>query len=123
MKKWIVLIMMLVVFTVADAQAQPGFCDCFGGMDADGNYWKLLDHSGHPLEDGDWVYALWVGPDGEVSPPDMNGSPTGDDVLLPVATESIEYSSFFFTVAVWWPGAVASLGDQKHPTDGDLVQG
>jgi hypothetical protein len=121
MKKFIVLIVVMGIFAVADAQAQPGFCDCYGGMDADGNYWKLLDHSSNPLEDGDWVSALWVGPDGEASPPDMNGSPTGDDVLLPLAMESIERSSFFITVTVWWPEALDSLGDQKHPTDGDLI--
>lgn len=122
MKKLFVLTILLgTLFGAAKAFAQPGYCDCYGGSAEDGSYWQLLDSENNPLENGDWVCGLWTGPDGKIDPPDMNGYPTGDDRLLPVSSGQIEYGTFLITVATWRKGQVDTLGNQKHPSDGDLI--
>jgi hypothetical protein len=121
MKKFFVLAVLLCAFWAGKACAQPGYCDCTGGIAEDGSYWQLLDFEGNVLEDGDWVCGLWTGPDGKIDPPDMNGYPTGDDQLLPVARGQIEYGTFLITVATWGEGALDTLGNQKHPIDDDLI--
>lgn len=40
-----------------------------------------------------YVQCIYAGPDGEIDPPDTDGSTTDDDVLL----EAAEYSGQFFT--------------------------
>jgi|GEM_PF-2134635 len=121
MKPVMVLVGLLILLASAEAGAQAGYCDCYGGLDADGQYWPLLDSEGRPLEDGDWVYAAWTGPDGEIDPPDAWGYPTDDDILLPISQAGMEYSSFFVTVASWAPGTVDYEGNPRHPTEGDLI--
>jgi len=112
-KKSFLSALLLLLLTAAVAFADPRPCDCHGGVDETGAYWFLLDFLGSPLEDGDWVYAAWTGPDGEIDPPDQTGGVTGDDSLL-VASE-VEYSTFFFTVTTW------SELDGKHPGAGDFI--
>jgi hypothetical protein len=73
----------------------------------------LLDISGIPLQDGDWVYAAWTGPDGQIDQPNISGGVTNDDVLLINAV--LEYSNFFFTVTTWAPE------DGNHPMTGELI--
>jgi len=110
----------LVLF-VAEAGAQAGYCDCFGGIDAEGQFWSLLDHEGRPLEDGDWIYAAWTGPNGEIDPPGADGYPAGDDVLLPVGKGEVEHATFFISVASWASGTIDYEGNPRHPTTGDLI--
>jgi len=121
--KWVsIFIAVCSVFMSVDVWAlEVGYCDCYGGVEADGQYWKLFDHEGGPLEDGDWVYAAWAGPDGQIDPPDAQGNPTGDDIKIPVASERIEYSSFFLVVTTWQEGYQDTSGDFKHPTNGELI--
>jgi hypothetical protein len=121
MKRVLILASLLILCWSVAAAAQAGYCDCYGGMDADGNYWRLLDFNGAPLQDGDWVYAAWTGLDGEIDPPDAYGFPTDDDLLLPISKGEIEYSTFFITVASWPAGAVDYEGNLRHPADGDLI--
>jgi hypothetical protein len=121
MKGLLVVAMLLALFWSVDAIAQAGYCDCYGGLDADGNYWQLLDFNGTPLQDGDWVYAAWTGPDGEIDPPDASGFPTDDDLLLPISKGEIEYGTFFTTVASWQTGTVDYEGNPRHPVDGDRI--
>ncbi len=121
MRLMMVLAGLLIVLISAEAGAQAGYCDCYGGFDAQGAYWPLLDFEGRPLQDGDWVYAAWTGPDGEIDPPDARGYPTDDDVLLPISNEAVEYNGFFLTVASWAPGTVDYEGNPRHPTEGDLI--
>jgi len=121
MKTVIALAGLLILVASAQAGAQAGYCDCYGGLDDDGLYWPLLDSEGRPLEEGDWVYAAWTGPDGEIDPPDSRGYPTDDDILLPISQTGIEYSSFFVAVASWAPGTVDYEGNPRHPTEGDLI--
>jgi hypothetical protein len=116
-----IVVILLVAFCGTDAGAQAGYCDCYGGLDVSNQYWQLLDSEGIPLEDGDWVYAAWTGPDGEIAPPGPDGYPTEDDELLPISNGRIEYSTFFITVASWPKGAIDDKGDLRHPTDGDLI--
>jgi len=93
----------------------PNACFCYGGMDALDNFWYLLDYYGSPLQDGDYVYVAWTGPDGEIDLPAATGdigAPTDDDSLL---TEwYIECGTFFITPSVWSSGA-------GHPEPGDLI--
>jgi len=120
-KKLLVLFLLIWVPT-AEANIQSvGYVDCYGGIDADGRYWQLLDHLERPLEDGDWVYAAWTGPDSAIDPPDSSGYPTGDDVKLPLAAERIEYSCFLLTVATWEPGYRDDTGQERHPHDGETI--
>ena len=121
MRRVMVMMTLLLILSATKAAAQAGYCDCYGGLDADGQYWLLLDAQARPLEDGDWVYAAWTGPDGQIDAPDADGYPTDDDVLLPIANGKVEYSSFFITVASWAPGAIDYQGNLRHPTDGDLI--
>jgi hypothetical protein len=111
----------LCVFAANEVGAQAGFCDCYGGIAADGSYWQLFDHEGNPLEDGDWVYAAWTGPDGEIDPPSPDGYPTDDDLLLRTATMEIEYSTFFITVTSWSKDDVDDEGNPKHAAEGELI--
>ena len=120
MKKLIVLAMLLGAVWAGRVCAQPGYCDCYGGSGKNGDHWQLLDYQGSPLEDGDWAYAAWTGPDGKIDPPDMNGNPTGDDVLLPISGGRIEYNTFFFTVATWQEGSVDEQDNPRHPVEGEL---
>jgi hypothetical protein len=119
MSKLLLLAVVLSAFVSADAGAQhPGYCDCYGGWDPDlsPSYWYLLDFFGYPLEDGDWVYAAWTGPDGEVDAPDENGYPAGDDsLLLYQSMNYIEYGMFFVVVTTFPPG------DGRRPMSGDLI--
>jgi hypothetical protein len=121
--KWISMIIALCsAFTFVDVQAmEAGYCDCYGGVQADSQYWKLIDHEGKPLEDGDWVYAAWTGPDGQIDPPDAQGNPTDDDVRLPVASERVEYSTFFLVVTTWREGSRDTSGHFRHPMDDELI--
>lgn len=121
MKSAMAMISLLLILSAAEAGAQAGYCDCYGGIDADGQYWALLDVEGRPLEDGDWVYAAWTGPDGEIDPPGADGLPAGDDVLLPVGKEEVEYATFFLSVATWAPGTIDYEGNPRHPVTGDLI--
>ncbi len=122
MKRVLPLIVLISLALVIDAGAQTaGYVDCYGGSDADGQFWFLLDHEGQPLEDGDWVYAAWAGPDGTIDPPDDRGYPTGDDVKLPVASERIEYHSFLLVVATWERGYRDEEGQERQPMDGELI--
>ena len=121
MKIFLVTIAVFSALMVAEVHADPGFCDCFGGMSEDGTYWSLLDNNGDPLENGNWVYAAWVGPDGEIDPPQADGYPGGDDLLLPLSVNHMEYSSFLITVTSWQPGSLDSTGVQLRPTDEDLI--
>jgi hypothetical protein len=123
MKRFLLLALIVSVFAASDAAAQPGFCDCYGGMDPDlsPSWWYLLDYFGYPLEDGDWVYGAWIGSDGEIDPPDENGYPTGDDTFLVHNVDYIEYCSFFICVTTWWEGALDSLGNQRRPMADDII--
>jgi len=112
-KKTFLPALLLLLMIAAAVSADPRPCDCHGGVDETGVYWFLLDFLGTPLEDGDWVYAAWAGPDGEIDPPDKTGGVTGDDSLL--IASLVEYSSFFFTVTTW------SELDGKHPMAGDFI--
>ena len=113
---------LMMVFLTAEADSQTaGYVDCYGGSNADGEYWLLLDRSGQPLEDGDWAYAAWTGPDGKIDPPDARGYPTGDDVKLPVSAERIEYSSFLLVVATWEKDYRDEAGQERHPWDGETI--
>jgi hypothetical protein len=124
MKKMLMCLAAWIFIAAINAHAQQaGYCDCYGGMNAEGEHWKLLDHEGRPLEDGDWVYIAWTGHDGQIDPPDASGYPTGDDVKLPVATERIEYSSLFLVVATWEKGYRDTSGQDRHPMDGELIYG
>jgi hypothetical protein len=122
MRKALTVITLIVFSLAAEGGGQTaGYVDCYGGVAPDGEYWPLLDHLGRPLEDGDWVYAAWTGPDGQIDPPDDQGYPTGDDVKLPVAAERIEYSSFLLVVATWEKGYHDESGQERHPMDGELM--
>lgn len=122
MKRAVALIIPVLFLSAVEAAGMAaGYVDCYGGMEADGQYWQLLDRQGQPLEDGDWVYAAWTGPDGEIDPPDARGLPGGDDVKLPVASERIEYSSFMLVVATWEQGYRDDTGQERHPFDGELI--
>jgi hypothetical protein len=92
----------------------PQACFCYGGMDST-SYWTLLDHSGAPLEDGDYVYAAWTGPDSLIDPPATAGeigAPTDDDSLLIEGV--IEDGRFLVTATTW------DLGG-GHPEQGELI--
>jgi len=92
----------------------PHACFCYGGMDSS-SYWALLDHSGTPLQDGDYVYAAWTGPDGQIDPPATAkgiGAPTDDDSLLIEGV--IENGRFLVTATTW------DLG-RGHPEQGELI--
>ena len=122
MKRAVALIIPIIFLSAVEAAGlAAGYVDCYGGMDADGQYWQLLDRQDRPLEDGDWAYAAWTGPDGEIDPPDDRGLPGGDDVKLPVAAERIEYSSFMLVVATWEPGYKDETGQERHPVDGETI--
>ena len=94
---------------------QPTPCICYGGRDSTGNTWPLSDLGGIPLQDGDWVYAVWAGSDGQIDPPADSqeiGVVTGDDVLL---TEGqIQGSRFTLSLDVWGP-------EGDHPHAGDVI--
>ena len=107
------LVLIFLSASLNVAAAAPWPCDCHGGVDDTGAYWFLTDFYGSPLEDGDWVYAAWVGPDGQIDPPDGSGGVTGDDSLLTFSL--VQFSVFFFSVTTW------AEEDGKHPVAGDLI--
>lgn len=117
MKGFSVFVMMLCVLVPTNGRARPAPCDCYGGIDLDltPTYWFLLDHLGNPLENGDWAYAVWTGPDKEIDPPDLHGYPTGDDMMLRQSGNYIEYGMFAITATTWGPE------DGEHPWPGDLI--
>jgi len=109
----------VVIFLLASsAHAWPGLCECWGGYEEGGDWWYLLDYFGYPLECGDWVYAAWAGPDGEIDPPNVHGYPTGDDLLLQHQTQNfIEYGMFWIALTTWPPDDPRD----RRPRYGDLV--
>jgi hypothetical protein len=113
------LVVVIIMLLVGNAHAQmPGLCECWGGLDEEWNYWYLLDYEGYPLEDGDWVYAAWVGPDGEIDPPNVHGYPTGDDLLLQHQTQNyLEYGMFWILLTTWSPDDPRD----RRPRYGDLI--
>ena len=66
-RKSFLITALLLLLTAGVAPATPRPCDCHGGADETEAYWFLLDFVGAPLEDGDWVYTAWIGPDGEIA--------------------------------------------------------
>jgi len=117
-------VLMAIFFLFSNALATPFALECFGGVAEDGTYWYLLDYLGYPLEDGDWVYTAWVGPDGLIDPPGLDGWPMYDDEVLWWAGEpggEIEYGEFFMVLTTWDIGDEDSLGYQRHPIAGDVV--
>jgi|GEM_PF-376323 len=96
----------------------PTICYCIGGVDEDGFYWDLLDYQGNPLEEGDYVYAAWAGPDGQIDPPAASkgiGGITGDDSLLVEGfIEDWGFRGFGLTLDVW-------DSESRHPAIGDLI--
>jgi hypothetical protein len=121
MKRLFLITSLLILTAAVNAGAQAGSCDCYGGLDTSGVYWQLLDYHGVPLENGDWAYAAWTGPDGQIDPPGADGYPGDDDMLLPISADEIEYSTFFMVVATWPEGAVDYDGVPRHPAAGDLI--
>jgi hypothetical protein len=118
MKRTFLTVLMLTVL-VTNAHAQmPGMCSCYGGMDEEGGWWYLLDYFGHPLEDGNWVYAAWAGPDEEIDPVNVHGYPTGDDLLIRYQTgDYLEYATFWIAVTTFPPGDPAD----RRPQCGDRI--
>jgi hypothetical protein len=119
MKKLILLAMVLSGFVAGNANAQPpGWCDVYGGWDPEvsPSWWYLLDYYGYVLENGDWVYVAWTGPDGEIDPPDESGNLTDDDSLCNYdsASGDIEYGMIFIVVTTYPPGG-------GRPEAGDLI--
>jgi len=44
MPRTLIFLTLMMVLLTADAGGQPaGYVDCYGGIDADGQYWFLLD--------------------------------------------------------------------------------
>jgi hypothetical protein len=83
-------------------------------MEADSS-WFLLDYFGVPLQDDDYMYVAWTGPDGQIDPPAMAGdigAPTGDDSLL--AEGDIKCGMFFSVIPIWGVG-------EGHPQVGDSI--
>jgi hypothetical protein len=116
MTRFALLCVALCLLAAGDVSAQiAGWCDCYGGFDETGSYWYLLDYQGAALEDSDWVYAAWTGPDEVIDPPDATGNTTGDDMMLLQTGDFITYGTFFNTVTLWPPGS------GNHPTTGDLI--
>jgi uncharacterized Zn ribbon protein len=118
MGKLILLTMVLGVFVATNVSADPRSCACFGGQDAEGNWWYLDDYDGNPLNNGDYVYAAWTGPDGQIDPPVTAkeggkgiGECSDDDVRLRAG-------------AIYWGGftiAVTIFDPPRHPHIGDLI--
>jgi len=97
------------------SSAIPTFCWCYGGMDSVGSCWPLLDCFGDPLEDGDYAYVAWVGPDGQIDPANNTGdigATTDDDLIL--VEWSIECGMFMMTPTIYSPG-------YGRPTAGDTI--
>jgi hypothetical protein len=113
MKRTSLLVIVIMFLAAAPLAADPLPCDCTGGVDVTGAYWYLLDFTLRPLESGDWVYAAWTGPDGEIDPPSASGGVTSDDVFLHDGT--IEYGGFFFSVTSW------AQADGNHPWPGESI--
>jgi hypothetical protein len=118
MKKTL-LALVIVAFVAGSAHAQmPGLCECYGGVDEEMNWWYLLDYYGYPLESGDWVYAAWVGPDGQIDQPNVQGYPTGDDLLIQYQTgDYINYGLFYINVTTFPPDD----SYDRRPQYGDLI--
>jgi len=118
MKKTLLTLLMLTILATSAHAQMPGLCDCYGGMDEEGEWWYLLDYFGNPLEDGNWVYATWVGPDGEIDPVNVHGYPTGDDLLIRYQTgDYLEYATFWIAVTTFSPGDPA----ERRPQEGDRI--
>jgi hypothetical protein len=119
MRKLFILAGVLGAFVASNAYAIPNPCDCFGGIDINlsPTYWYLLDENGYPLQNGDWVYVAWKGPDGITDPPKKTepncGDVTGDDVILREGT--IYYGSFTIGVTTFAPE------DGQHPWTGEEI--
>jgi hypothetical protein len=115
----ILLTLLITALLASGAHAQmPGLCNCWGGVDEDYNWWYLLDYYGYPLENGDWAYAAWVGPDGEIDPPNVHGYPTGDDLLIQHQSGNyLDYGLFYILVTTFAPD---DLYDRR-PQYGDLI--
>jgi hypothetical protein len=119
MKRVVVSIMLLGALIATNAHAIPRPCDCFGGLDPDMSptYWSLTDQNGYTLEDGDWVYVAWKGPDGIINLPKRwephCGDVTGDDVIIGEGT--VSYGYFTITVTTYAPE------DGQHPWTGEEI--
>ena len=107
------LLLLLAISSCPATAQMVGCLDCMGGFD-DGNLWGLLDHDGYLLEEGDWVYPVGAGPDGEIDPPDIYGQPTGDDSLCNHVEAHIGDDGCFFIGATTWSHTL-------HPTVGDRI--
>lgn len=113
MRKILLLAVLLGAFAATNAYAIPQPLDCFGGIDINltPTYWYLQDENGYTLENGDWCYVAWKGPDGIKDPPNKIepncGDVTGDDVIIGEGT--IYYGSFTITVATY------AVEDGQHP--------
>lgn len=119
MKKLLCLSLVLGAFMVTSAHAIPRPCDCFGGIDPylSPTYWYLLDETGYPLQNGDWVYVAWKGSNGQIDSPNKSdptcGDVTGDDLII--GEGSIYYGCFVITVTTYAPE------DGQHPWVGEEI--
>ena len=111
-----VLVLLLIVLTEqAVSEKATWWVDCCGGFAEEGEWWYLLDAEDTPLEDGDWAYAAWVGPDKQIDPPNAMGYPAGDDVLLFQSGDYVEYGTFYVTATAFDPEY------PYHPQEGELI--
>jgi hypothetical protein len=88
-----------------NAGAQTG-CWCYGGEDGV-TYWYLYDYDGYELEEGDYVYIAWVGPDGAIDPPATSkgvGDVTDDDVIVKEGAIH-DLAGFNIQITVWPPAS------------------
>lgn len=81
----IVLVLLLSLAVCLPASATPVSFDWGSYSSSGSSLYGVYDADGvTPLATGDLVQLIWVGPDGMVDPPDMDGTPGGDDVQLSV---------------------------------------
>jgi hypothetical protein len=118
MKKIILLTVLLGALMAGNAYGTYGYA--YGGMDAVGGFWYLLDYNGVPLVDGDLSQCIWVGPNGVVDPPELakgTAIPGGDDILN--CEGPISWANLFLTFDV----QPAQIGDVLYCRIFDEAQG